>query len=59
MMFRIAHGSLNKFFDKVPIARVLNRFSNDISKLDDSLMSSINSFLVQFSMIIFALIVDA
>lgn len=45
-MFWITHGSLNKFFDKVPIARILNRFSNDIGKIDDSLMSSINSFLV-------------
>jgi ABC-type transport system involved in cytochrome bd biosynthesis fused ATPase/permease subunit len=59
MMFRITHGSLSQFFDKVPIARVLNRFSNDISKLDDSLMGSINAFLVQFSMIIFSLIIDS
>lgn len=45
-MLRVTHASLNKFFDKVPIAWILNRFSNDIGKLDDSLMSSINQFLV-------------
>lgn len=59
MMLRITHASLTQFFDKVPIARILNRFSNDIGKLDDQLMSSINTFLVQFSLIIFALIVDS
>ena len=34
VVFRILHSSLNKFIDKNPIGKVLNRLSGDLEKID-------------------------
>ena len=31
MMFKTLHADLLNFIDKIPIARLINRFSNDIN----------------------------
>src|SRR5688500_10444147 len=34
MAFRLVHASINNFFDRVPIGRILNRFMRDLSMVD-------------------------
>lgn len=35
MMIFALHGSLLDFYDKIPIARLINRFSNDLTNTED------------------------
>jgi ABC-type multidrug transport system fused ATPase/permease subunit len=37
MTFRLMHASVNKFFDRVPLGRILNRFLKDVQVVDSSL----------------------
>ncbi len=34
MAFRLVHASINEFFDRVPIGRILNRFLRDLNEID-------------------------
>ena len=45
MLYSLGHASLNKFFDKVPIGRVLNRFSKDMQIVDLSLYNQLDKFM--------------
>ncbi|KAF9586536.1 hypothetical protein BGW38_002777 [Lunasporangiospora selenospora] len=47
------------FFDTTPMGRVINRFSSDISSIDDKLPSEINNFFVFFALIVGTLAVIA
>lgn len=53
MIFAL-HGSLLDFYDKIPIARLINRFSNDITNTEDSFMFTINGVVISFSFLIFS-----
>ena len=45
MLSKISKAPINLYFDKTPSGKILNRFSSDISKIDNSIGSSImNSF---------------
>lgn len=37
MTFKLMHASINKFFDRVPLGRILNRFLKDVQVVDSSL----------------------
>jgi ABC-type multidrug transport system fused ATPase/permease subunit len=45
MTFRLMHASVSKFFDRVPLGRILNRFMKDVGVVDNMLAWS-TSFLV-------------
>jgi ABC-type multidrug transport system fused ATPase/permease subunit len=45
MTFRLMHASVSKFFDRVPLGRILNRFIKDIQVVDNMLAWS-TGFLV-------------
>ena len=45
MSFRLMHASISKYFDRVPLGRILNRFIKDIQTVDMMLAWS-TSFLV-------------
>lgn len=42
MLFSLGYASLNKFFDKVPIGRILNRFSKDTQVIDLNLFNQVD-----------------
>ena len=42
MLFSLGYASLNRFFDKVPIGRVLNRFAKDTQVIDLNLFNQID-----------------
>ena len=44
------HGDLLSFFDKIPIARVLNKFSNDFTVIEDKFVYAISGVLISTSM---------
>lgn len=44
MARRIMKAPMN-FFERTPVGRIINRFSNDINKVDDALPRSINMFM--------------
>lgn len=45
MLTSIIRAPINLFFDRVPIGRILNRFSKDLNVADTSLYFSLNGFL--------------
>lgn len=49
MAFRLVHASINSFFDRVPIGRILNRFMRDMSMVDWDLPFS-TMWLLQVTM---------
>ena len=42
MLFSLCFASLNSFFDKIPIGRVLNRFSKDTQMVDLKLFGQVD-----------------
>lgn len=54
MLFALAHASLNKFFDKVPIGRILNRFAKDTQTIDVNLYIQVD----KASILLFGLVLD-
>lgn len=46
MLYSLGHASLSKFFDKVPIGRVLNRFSKDTQVVDLNLYNQIDKSMI-------------
>ena len=46
MLYSLGHASLSKFFDKVPIGRVLNRFSKDTLVVDLNLFNQIDKSMI-------------
>ncbi len=42
MTFKLIHASVNKFFDRVPLGRILNRFLKDVDVVDSGLAWSTN-----------------
>jgi len=45
MCFRLLHTSVNRFWDKVPLGRVLNRFSRDANIVDREMPFAMNIFI--------------
>ena len=45
MSFRLLHASITKFFDRVPVGRILNRFLKDSDVVDKQLGAEIAYFL--------------
>jgi len=48
MINKVMNAPINLFFDVTPIGKLLNRFSRDMSMLDDDINYSIGSFMVYF-----------
>lgn len=62
MLFKAMHASLLEFHDKLPPSFVINRFSNDVGKVDNKLvdnfgqlMNLVSIMIYQASMIIFTI----
>jgi ABC-type multidrug transport system fused ATPase/permease subunit len=45
MIFRTLHASVCKFFDRIPLGRILNRFSRDLNEMDVKLGFNLASLL--------------
>ena len=45
MTFRLIHASINKFYDRVPLGRILNRFIKDVWSIDMMLPIHTNRFI--------------
>ena len=45
MAFRLVHASINNFFDRIPMGRILNRFMRDLNEIDKSLAWATNLWL--------------
>ena len=58
MMIFALHGSLLDFYDKIPIARLINRFSNDITNTEDSFMFTVNGVVISFAVFFFSAVVN-
>lgn len=54
MMIYATHGGLLNFFDKIPIARLLNRFTNDLNNLEDEFIWTLNGFIINCAMFSFS-----
>ena len=52
MMKRLLNAPINKFFQRVPVGRILNRFSEDMNTCDLSIPYSIGGLLVSFYSIV-------
>ena len=46
MLYAVGHASLGDFFDKVPIGRVLNRFSKDTQVVDLKLFFQLDKTMI-------------
>ncbi len=45
------HGDLLSFYDKIPIARIINKFSNDIHGIEDEFLGSVSRLCLRVSMV--------
>lgn len=54
MVHRLLHSSVTSFWDRIPIGRVLNRFSQDQRKVDNQMPGLIDDLLG----VTFALLLD-
>lgn len=61
MLVKMMYSSINGFFNKNPIGKVLNRLSGDLSIIDrsiaynqSSVLNVFSNLIVNFTMIIFA-----
>ena len=45
MIFKMVHASVNDFFDRVPIGRILNRFMKDMNQIDWGLAMCLSSLM--------------
>ena len=52
MIIKAFHGDLLRFFDKVPIARIINKFSNDITTIEDSFIYSISALIISLALMV-------
>lgn len=48
MIANLIYAPLNEFFDRIPLGRILNRLSKDLSILDTMIAFSLASFLASF-----------
>lgn len=46
MMASLLHASLNEFYDRIPIGRILNRFSKDLINLDEKMSFTLSDLSV-------------
>ena len=46
MTYQLMHASINKFFDRIPLGRILNRFMKDIEQVDMYFPWTSNWFLI-------------
>ena len=58
MAFSLGHASICKFFDRVPIGRVLNRFSKDTQEVDQKLFINIDKLMTMGSGLLLDLFVS-
>ena len=59
MITKVMNAPINLFFDVTPIGKILNRFSRDLSMLDEEINYSIGSFLSYLYGAVMALAVAA
>lgn len=45
MISKLLYAPLNEFFDRIPLGRILNRLSKDLTVLDTTISFSLASFL--------------
>ena len=58
MIDRILSAPLNLFFDRVPSGRILNRFSNDIERIDSGMAWVLMDFTINLYMIVSNLLIS-
>jgi ATP-binding cassette subfamily C (CFTR/MRP) protein 1 len=46
MLFRVMHSKIDEFIERVPVGRIVNRFSKDIDNIDSEIIGSFNGFMV-------------
>jgi len=46
MIIKAFHADLLGFFDKIPTARIMNKFSNDFSVIEDQFIYAISSIII-------------
>jgi ABC-type multidrug transport system fused ATPase/permease subunit len=59
MTYRIFHAKVLAFLDKIPLGRILNRFTTDIQNIDTEIMPSFSGFYMAFAYVIVDLVVVA
>ncbi|KAG5420363.1 hypothetical protein I9W82_002244 [Candida metapsilosis] len=57
LMAKRVMGAPMVFFERTPIGRIMNRFTNDINRIDDGIPSILSAFVSQISRTIFTLVV--
>jgi len=55
MIYAVLHSRIEEFISRVPSGRIMNRFSNDLEKIDMSLMFHAQYFMFKFSTFIVGL----
>ncbi|KAI5964409.1 hypothetical protein KGF57_001082 [Candida theae] len=50
-------GAPMEFFERTPVGRIMNRFTNDINRIDDGIPSIFSAFISQISRTVFTLVV--